>query len=138
MLDYDGEVEDISLGSPDNIADYVSSLLVKMRGCAAETKPVKGPRKSLDEVRSLLTGEFPEKIDEVLSNINELKLISSVETKIIFSRTKFLLILYLVFKSKPSNFLLFVPHIFLSPTLSSLKSPLNNDKFIEKSSVNSK
>ena len=72
MLDYDGEVEDISLGSPDNIADDVSSLLVKMRGCAAETKPVKGPRKSLDEVRSLLTGEFPEKIDEVLSNINEL------------------------------------------------------------------
>ena len=72
MLDYDGEIEDISLGSPDNIADDVSSLLVKMRGCASETKPVKGPRKSLGEVRSHLTGEFPQKIDEVLSNINAL------------------------------------------------------------------
>ena len=73
MLDYDGEVEDISLGSPNNIADGVSSLLVKMRGCAAEIKPVKGSRKSLNEVRALLEGKFPEHLDDVLSKINSLE-----------------------------------------------------------------
>lgn len=73
MLDYDGEIEDISLGSPDKIADQVSSLLVKMRGCAAEIKPSKGPRKSLADVRSLIEGKFPEHLDKVLSKINALE-----------------------------------------------------------------
>ncbi|MBJ99597.1 MAG: hypothetical protein CMB48_01115 [Euryarchaeota archaeon] len=73
MLDYDGEIEDISLGSPNKIADEVSSLLVKMRGCAAEIKPTKGPRKSLAGVRSLLDGEFPKHLDKVLSKINALE-----------------------------------------------------------------
>ncbi|MBJ23171.1 MAG: hypothetical protein CMB64_00735 [Euryarchaeota archaeon] len=70
MLDYDGEIEDISLGSPDSIADNKSSLLAKMRGCAAELNP-KQEKKKLSLVRSLLEGDFSNSVDEIISKINE-------------------------------------------------------------------
>ena len=72
MIDYDGETDDISMGSPELIADEISSLLVKMRGCVAELKPVSGTRKSLKETRALIDGSFPELLEEVLKKINSL------------------------------------------------------------------
>ena len=73
MVDYDGETEKISMGSPETIADEVSSLLVKMRGCAAEINPNKSSRKSLKEVRKLLEGEFPTVLENLISKINSLE-----------------------------------------------------------------
>ncbi|RAH16141.1 MAG: hypothetical protein CMB56_001530 [Methanobacteriota archaeon] len=70
VIDYDGEIEDISLGSPDSVADEKSSLLVKMRGCAAELNPEKG-KKPLSYVKNLIEGDFPNSIDELISKINK-------------------------------------------------------------------
>ncbi len=70
MLDYDGEIEDISLGSPDSIADEKSSLLAKMRGCAAELNP-KREKKQLSLVKSLIKGDFSNSVDEIISKINK-------------------------------------------------------------------
>jgi len=72
MVDYDGDIEDISMGSPELVADEKSSLLVKMRGCAAEIEPTQESKKSLKEIRSLLDSSFPHLLEELLSKINSL------------------------------------------------------------------
>ena len=72
MIDYDGETDDISMGSPELIADEISSLLVKIRGCVAELNPVSGTRKSLKDIRKLLNGPFPELLEDILEKINSL------------------------------------------------------------------
>ena len=73
MLDYDGEIEDISLGTPEPLADDVSLLLTKMRGCAAEINPISGSKQSLKQIRKLLEGDFPQLVEEIVNKINLLE-----------------------------------------------------------------
>jgi len=57
------------------LADDISLLLTKMRGCtaAAEINPIPGPKQSLKQVRKLLEGEFPKHIEEIVEKINLLE-----------------------------------------------------------------
>ena len=70
MLDYDGEIEDINLGTPEPLADDVSLLLTKMRGCASEINPKAGTKQPLKHIRELLNGDFSKDVDDVANNIN--------------------------------------------------------------------
>ena len=59
VLDYDGEIEDINLGTPEPLADDGSTLLTKVRGCVAELNPTAGPRQSLKQIRIFVKQMIP-------------------------------------------------------------------------------
>ncbi len=73
VLDYDGEIEDINLGTPEPLADDVSTLLTKVRGCVAELNPTAGPRQSLKQIRKVLSGDFSQLVESITDKINLLE-----------------------------------------------------------------